>query len=292
MKFRKKRSILIKRKHLRIIIPVVLIVAVVVVIVLVTSANKDTGERQQTIDEAAAAGIINIGLRGDLGALCSLNAETGEFEGLEKDVVDEIISRLLGDEILVNYVLVNSETKDALLRLGEIDIALGASLRKDVDGLVYSESYYADGSAFLVIDGEMTGEAGLKGRRIGIVQGSLAAEDSETKDLNRMEAYLKAHDINADVQIFASYPEAVDALETGHIGGMCAGEIFLKQHGKKGMLILPERFMPHRFRVETGTPLEKFCGVISQTLREMDEDGTLKRLYEKWNLIDYSALEE
>ena len=118
---------------------------------------------QASVDDIAALGVINVGLRGDIGSLCTYNEETGEYEGLEKDVADEIISRIFGDDILVHYVDVNSETKNALLLSGDVDIALGASVNNSLSSICYTSSYYSDGSAFLVIEGEMTSEDGLNG---------------------------------------------------------------------------------------------------------------------------------
>lgn len=293
MKYRRKASILIKRKHLRIIVPVLVAVIILIVVISVISTSNQRSEKQKAVEHMTKIGVINIGLRGDLGSLCRQNAETGEFEGLEKDIADEIIARLFGDDILVNYIPVNSETKDALIRFGDIDIALGASLKKKISGICFTKSYYTAGSAFLVMDGSMKSQDGLNGRPVAVVQNSYAAGESEDdEEITRMESYLAVHDIDADVKMYASYPEAVEALRGGHVGGVCANEIFLNLHGKKGMLILPERFMPNRLVIEVGEPLGKFCDVVTDTIAEMQQDGTMEALIEKWNLIDYAALKE
>lgn len=293
MRFRKRRSILIKRKYIRIIVPILAAIIVLVVILSVSAASRVKQEKEQAIDNIVSLGVVNVGLRGDIGSLCTYNEETHEFEGLEKDVADEINRRLFGEDILVNYVSVNSQTKDAMVRVGDLDFALGASINVKTSGVCFSSSYYADGSAFLVREGDMVSQQELKGRSIAVVQGSYAAGDSETDEkMNRLESYLKANEIEASVKMYASYPEAMDALRTGFVGSVCANEVFLKRFGKKGMLILPERFMPNRYCLAVSKTNGRLCDVLSDTIKEMKTDGTLDKLIKKWNLVNYASLEE
>lgn len=293
MRFRKRRSILIKKKYIHIIVPLLVAIIFLAVVLSVASANRVRQEKEQAIDRIGSLGVINVGLRGDIGSLCTFNEQTQQFEGLEKDIVDEIIRRLFGEDILVNYVSVNSETKDAMVRVGDLDFALGASINVKTSGVCFSSSYYADGSAFLVREGDMVSQQELKGRSIAVVQGSYAAGDSkEDEELNRLESYLKANKIEASVKPYASYPEAIEALRTGFVGGVCANEVFLKRFGKKGMLILPERFMPNRYSIAVSNTRGRLCDVLSDTISEIKKDGTLDLLINKWKLVNYELLEE
>ncbi len=293
MRFRKKRSILIKKKHIRIAVIVLALLIALITIILVVSANKKLAEKQKAIDNITSQGVIKVGLRGDIGALCTYDTDREIYEGLEKDLADELISRLFEQDILVEFVNVNSETKNAMLRVGDADISFGASLFQDTSGIVYSNSYYSDGCAFLVMQGSTESEAGLEGKTIAIIQGSLpASETSDKNELTKLESYLKAHEIDAVLKKYASYPEAVEALDAGFVDAVCANEIFLKIYGKKGMLILPERFIPNDFCVAVREPLEKFRDVINDTLLIMQKDGTMDALISKWNLVNYAALGE
>ncbi|MDD5017188.1 MAG: transporter substrate-binding domain-containing protein [Eubacteriales bacterium] len=293
MRLKKRRLIRINKKQLKIIVSALAVIVVFLVILFVTSAGRERAQKQAAVDSVAARGVINIGLRGDIDALCTYNEETGTFEGLEKDIADEIASRFFGQDILVNYVLVTSETKDALLINGDLDIAFGASIEGSASGINYSSAYYSDGAAFLVMEGAMTSEDGLDGGIVAVVQGSFAESESEDEDYDtKLEAYLGAHDIDAAVEVYASYQEAVEALRLGFVDGVCANEIFLKIYGKAGMLLLSERFMPHPYCVEVSKLLGVFCDAVDDTLRDMQKDGTLDALIEKWDLFDYALLEE
>lgn len=291
MRFRRKRLLIIKKQHLKIIVPVLLAIIVIIIVFSIASANREKTEKQHSVETIASAGIINVGLRGDIGKLCTYDEETEKYEGLEKDITDELIQRLFGDNILVNYVEVNSETKDALLKIGDLDISLGASVSGSSSEISCTDSYYADACAFLVMEGTTTKEQGLNGGTIGVIQGSLAAREND-EDETKVETYLKSHDINALVKVYASYPEAMEALQSGFVDGVCANEIFLKLYGKNGMLILPERFLPNNYCVKVSKSLGAFTYVIDDAIKQMKNDGTLSTLIDKWNLINYAALEE
>ena len=282
---------MIKRKHIKIIAPILAAVIIVVGIILLTAPARELSAKQKAVEAVSQMDILKIGLRPDLGALCTYNTEKQEFEGFEKAVIDEVLARLFGDEMLVTYVNVNSKTKDALIKTGELDIALGASIASDTTLIVYSEPFLTDGSAFLVIEGEMTSQKALTGSKIAIVQESYVAKENE-EDVTKLEEYLSTFDISAEIKVYASYPEAVDALGGGHVDAVCASELYLKLFGKKGMLILPERFLPQGYCIETRQSLETFCAAMGDVIDEMKEDGTMEALLDIWDLADYNALIE
>ena len=261
------------------------------VMVIVISSARQRAQIKAAVNDVAAGGVIHIGLRGDIGTLCSFDEQTQTFEGFEKDIVDEMIHRLFGQDILVEYLPVTSETKDALLVNGDIDIALGASIRGTTSGITYTSPYFSDGAAFLVKEGDMASEQGLDGGTVAIVQGSYAERKGTDYD-TKMADYLAEHGIDAEIVIYASYQEAIEALELGFADGICANEIFLKIYGKSGMLMLPERFMPHPYCVEVSATLGMFGDAVENTVLEMKNDGTIETLVRKWDLFDYALLKE
>lgn len=292
MKYKRRRLLVLKRKHIRIIIIVLAVAIAATVLLLVTSANSLRSEKQHAVDKVAATGVINIGLRGDIGALCTFNEDTGTFEGLERDVADEIVRRLFPDGIIVNYVDVNSETKDSELRQGTIDISLGASVNAEKSGISYTSPYYADGSALLVQGGQINSSAELNGKTIGVIQNSVADQSSEQdNNVSVLQEYLAKQGVAVTIRKFASYPEAIDGLRKGTVAAVCASEINLKRFGIKGMLLLPDRFLPSRYCVQVDKNLGAFSEAVDDCITGMKSDGTIAALVGKWNLVDYSALD-
>ena len=163
-------------------IPVLAAIIIIVVIVLATAGERQRSEKQQAVDTVKEAGMITIGLNGDLGTLCTYNSQTGQFEGLEKDVVDTVLERLFGDDdIIITFVDVNSQTKDALITTGELDMALGASIYQESSSIEYSKAFYADAGGFLVLEGGISSQAQLEGKTIGYVQGTYAARGKQRR---------------------------------------------------------------------------------------------------------------
>lgn len=291
MKHRRKRWLLIKPRHIKIIIITVSAILVLWAVSSILTATGRESKKQQAVDAFYQRGMINIGMRADLGALCTLNEKTGEFEGFEKDVADILISRLFEQDIIVNFVEVNSRTKDAMLRRGDIDIALAASIEKTISGIDYTSPYYADASAFLVSEGQMSTMEGLNGGVIAIVQNTYQALSGEEEKTTKMDDYLALLKIGAEVREFASYPEAVSALRAGLVNGVCASEVMLKLFGQKGMVILSERFMPNEYCVGVSETNGVFIEAVDDGLRSMQLDGTLQELIRKWNLTNYEELD-
>jgi putative glutamine transport system substrate-binding protein len=293
LKAGRNRLFNINRKYVRIAIAALVAVIAIVVIVLIVSSNKEAAEKQSAVNDVVRTGVVNIGLRGDIGALCSYDEKTATYSGLEKDIADELVKRLFPDGILVNTVEVNSETKDAMLQQGTLDISLGASVKGSASGIKYTDSYYSDGTAFLVMEGSMTSEDGLAGGKIAVVQGTYpAVKQKKDSKLTNLDAYLTEHNIGAFVKVYASFPEAVDALRDGFVKGVCANEINLKLYGKTGMLILPERFMPVNYCVEVRDDLGVFYDAVNDAIGDMKRDGTMDDLIAKYSLVNYAALTE
>ncbi len=291
MKYKKRNLLVLKKKHIVIISVILAVLIAVLVIVKVSEAGRVRAEKEQAVASQIHEGLLRVGLRGDIGQFCTLNPDTGEYEGLEKDVIDELISRIFGDDILVQYVDVNSRTKDALLKIGDIDVSLGASINTDQSGICYTDSYFADACAFLVMEGGITSQTGLSGGIIAVVQKSLPAQDSEVnEDKTLLDDYLAAQGIAATVKSFASYPEAVDALKSGVVEGVCASENDLKLFGKSGMLLLADRFIPNRYCLQFASGDSALCAAFTDAINDMIKDGTMAALITKWNLVDYSAL--
>ena len=108
---------------------------------------------------------------------------------------------------------------------------------------------------------------------MAVVQNSvLAASSEKDKDVNILEEYLGKLGVGVMVKKFASYPEAVDALKMGAVSGIGASELNLKRFGLKGMLLLPERFLPSRYCVQVRSDFGRvFPG--GQRLYRRDEAG-------------------
>lgn len=296
MRYKKRRILLIKQRHLRLIAGIATALAVIAIIFFIVSITGHEAKKHSAVDDIAATGLVKIGLKGDLNKLCTYNADTGEFEGFEKDLADALVRRLFGDGILIQYVSVNTQTRTAYLRRGVIDFALGAATYVKLSGVDYSTAYFSDSSAFLVIEGQTQSMQELSGGIIGIVQGAMHAEaspDSTSENpRTRMDDYLKKLEIEARVKTYASYPEAIEALRAGFVQAVCASETALTQYGKPGMLMLPERFMPCDYQISIAGSLGLFAEAVDDALEAMKNDGTLDALAAKWNLVSFAQLEQ
>ncbi len=285
----RNRLFRINTKYFKIAGAALFAVAVIAAISYFISQGEISAKKQDAVKAVASKGYINVGLRGDLGSLCLYDEAAGTYSGLEKDIADEIIKKLFPDGIIVNYINVNSETKDALLQTGDVDISLGASVNRAVEGIYYTSPYFTDPSAFLVREGEMTAIKEFSGSTVAIVQGSRAATKPKGSKKTNLEIYFESIDISANVRVYASYPEAIEALRAGYVKGVCANELFLMLFGKSGMLLLGEKCIPSDYCVQTWKNLGAFGDAVNDVIKDMIKDGTMAGLLGKWQLKSYEA---
>lgn len=207
MKYRKSHRLLKKKYIVTICIVLFVLIAAVIIISVASNARQHTQE-QQAVGDQLREGLLRIGLRGDIDALCTYNGQTGEYEGLEKDIADELVSRIFHNDIIVEYVSVNSRTKDALLKIGDIDLSLGASINTGQSGICYTSPYFAEACGFLVMEGGITSQEGLSGGTVAVVQSSLpAVESEENKEKTKLDDYLAQSGITASVKNMPRFPK-------------------------------------------------------------------------------------
>jgi ABC-type amino acid transport substrate-binding protein len=280
----RNRLFVVNKKVIRIAAIALAVVVVIIVISTIVSSGKKSAVKHAAVEKLESVGVINVGLRGDLGPLCMYDSDTASYKGLEKDISDEVLKRIFQGNIIINFVEVDSETKDALLVTEDLDMSLGASIKGTTSGIDYTVSYLSDGSAFLVRKGEQTSQSQLSGTTIAVVQGTLeAAKVGKDKKTMNIENYFKSENINAAIKTYASYPEAIEALRVKFVSAVCAPETFLKLFGKSGMVLLSERFMPSNYCIQTRSSLEGFSGEVNDQLAAMESDGTMDSLIQKWN---------
>ena len=289
MRYRRRRKLLFKQKHFKAIIIGLAAIIVVVAAVAVITATGRQAKRNEALLAVLSKNMINIGMRGDLGALSTYDEQTGRYEGFEKDIADELTARLFDDQIIINYIEVNSRTKDAMLRRGDIDIALAATVERSTSGICYTSSYYTDACAFMVVEGSMTDMRGLVQGVVALVDGTPQVRETD-EEITVIEEYFQSLRMDTQIKIYASYPEAISALQSGFVDGICASEIMLRLFGVHGMVILPERFLPNNYCVGVSENLGTFCEVVDDVIDQMRRDGTIDTLISKWNLTNYTEL--
>ena len=239
-------------------------------------------------------GVLRAGVRADVVNFGYLNERTGNYYGLEIDLVNEIAERMgYGD---VEFVTVIPDNRKEMLLEGQIDLICGCYSIADsrLENFDFSPAYYDDRVVAVVQNSSMIGSVDdLRGRTFGTMAGSNAAPLLSTKlyeiGFTNGEV-VTANDDNSEVSFdtwnllqFPSYQELSDALESGDVDAMVLDGAIAKTYMNYKRSILPDFVVAEQsFGVATqkGSDLS---APVSDAIQAMLDDGTIETLIDKWD---------
>jgi len=220
------------------------------------------------------AKFISVGTMGDAKPYAFTKAD-GTFTGFDIELFRNVASRL---GFKSDQVIFTGQEFSALMPSvanGRFDVAVAAigttdARKKTVD---FSDGYLAGYLSVLTADKAITSQDGLKGKRLGVVQGTL------------QEIYAAKNFVGTDLVKFPDNNSAVSALNSGTIDAHFLDYEAAKQYGERypGLKIainIPSFDAPAGFVIRKGN--DKFRGALNTALHAAMQDGTWKTLYEKW----------
>lgn len=223
----------------------------------------------------------------------NLNEQTGNYYGLEIDIVHNLAERLGYQD--VEFVTVLPENRKEMLLDGEIDLIAAcysiADTRKE--NFDFSPAYYDDKVIAVVQNTSMiTTVEDMKGRTFGTMAGANAAPLLSIKlfDIgftNGEASYLGAD--NSDVQFdtwhllqFPSYQELSDALEEGVVDAMVLDGAIAKTYMDDKRTYIEDFVVaeqPFGIATQKGAALSE---PVANAIQDMLDDRTIAELTDKW----------
>ena len=220
------------------------------------------------------AKVISVGTMGDAKPYAFTQAD-GTFTGFDIEFFRNVASRL---GFKPDQVIFTGQEFSALMPSvanERFDVAVAAigtteARKKTVD---FSDGYLAGYLSVLTADKAITSADGLKGKRLGVVQGTL------------QEIYAAKNFVGTDLVKFPDNNSAVSALNNGTVDAHFLDYEAAKQYGERypGLRIavnIPSFDAPAGFVVRKGN--DKLRNALNTALHAAMQDGTWKTLYEKW----------
>lgn len=218
--------------------------------------------------------VISVGTMGDAKPYTFTTAE-GQFTGFDIELFLNVASRLgfgkdqvvfTGQEFSALMPSVANERFDvAVAAIGTTE-----ARKKTID---FSDGYLAGYLSVLTADKAITSADGLKGKRLGVVQGTL------------QEIYAAKNFTGTDLVKFPDNNSAVSGLNNGTIDAHFLDYEAAKQYGEryselKIAVNIPSFDAPAGFVIRKGN--DAFRTALNTALHAAMQDGTWKTLYEKW----------
>jgi len=199
--------------------------------------------------------------------------ESGEFTGFDVELFTDVADRIGIDDV----VFTGQDFSGLLAAVanGQFDVGVAAigitdERKETVD---FSDGYLA---GYLTVmahpDAQISDEADLAGKRLGVVQGTL------------QEAYAVKNFTDTELVRFPDNNAAISAVNSGaidaHFLDYEAAKEYAAQYDLENAIDIPSFDAPAGFAIAQGN--DAFKDALNEALNAAMEDGTWKELYEKW----------
>ena len=233
-------------------------------------ASAQTANPYNLIDPAT----ISVGSMGDEKPYVFTDQD-GKFTGFDAELFRDVARRIGFDADHVTFTGQDFAALMPSVANGRFDVAVAAigttdARKKTVD---FSDGYLAGYLSIISPDHGLTDAAALKGKRLGVIQGTL------------QEIYAEKNYAGADLVRFPDNNSAVSALNSGtidaHFTDYESAKDYVARYPKLAITSnIPSFDAPAGFVVKKGN--DAFRQALNKGLHEAMQDGTWKRLHEKW----------
>ena len=243
-----------------------------------TASSDDTDSTDTTTAEDTSADITTLTVGFDQAyPPYGFVGDDGEFTGFDLDLAAEVAERN-GWEVA--YEPIDWDAKDTLLDSGAIScIWNGFTMEGREDDYTFSEPYMLNGQVVVVkADSGIESLEDLAGKTV-ITQVDSAALDVLEGDQADLASTF------ASLEQIGEYNTAFMQLESGAVDAVaCDLSIAEYQMAAKpdAYVQLPEMLSEEHYAVGFKKGNQQLADKVTETLREMDEDGTIEELCNKY----------
>lgn len=238
------------------------------------------GAAQPSADTSLTAikqrGKLIVGVKYDVPLFGFLNPETNKVEGFDVEMARAVAQRIFGSPDAIEFKEAVSKNRIPYLEQGVVDIVFSTMTANEerAKQIDFSDCYYVAGQSLLVpVNSDITGVDKLAGKTVGTVKGSTSEKNIRTK----------APD--AKVELFDTYSEAVQAMQSGRVDAVTTDDIILYGFQKKN----PDKFKvvggqftkePYAGGVKKGNT--ELLNEINAAIRDLKQSGKWAEIYKKW----------
>jgi len=228
-----------------------------------------------TLEDAKAKGVLVAGVKDAVVPFGYVDEKTKELVGFDVDMCKYIADKL---GVKLELKPVTSATRIPKLTQGMVDLAAATMTHKlSRDEVIdFSITYFMDGQKLLVKKGSnVRSYHDLAGKRVGSAKGSTS------------EKNIKNVQPECTVISFEGYPQAFLALKQGKVAAVTTDSVILI--GLKGSDDNPDNweivgdfFAREPYGIGVRENDSNFRDFVNRCLIEMWNDGTYKKIYNKW----------
>lgn len=210
--------------------------------------------------------------------------DDGEYTGFDLDLAKEVAERL---DMKFVPKPISWDAKDMELSSGGIDcIWNGFTMTGREDKYTWSEPYLNNEQVFVVKkDSGIKTQADLTGKVVDVQTNSSAQTALEEKP--------ELQDTFKELKIVADYNTAFMDLESGAVDAIAMDIVVAKyqiEQRKADFVLLDDALASEEYAVGFLKGNDELRDKVQKTLEEMAEDGTMKKISEKWFQEDITTI--
>ncbi len=225
--------------------------------------------------------LAGCGKKDDNKLTMATNAEFPPFEYVEKGEVvgaDVDIAKAIADKLGMELEIVNIDFDAALTgaATGKYDMAVaGITANEDRrKNMNFSDEYYKASQAIIVMaDSEIKTAEDLKGKKVSCQEGTTG------------EQFLL--DEKYEIQSFKTGAEAIAALTAGKVDAVVIDNqvaLALSEKQDGATVVLDEALTQESYAIALEKGDDELTEKINGALKELKEDGTLNKIFDKYDL--------
>ncbi|WP_443031096.1 transporter substrate-binding domain-containing protein [Streptococcus sp. DD10] len=221
-------------------------------------------------------GELIVGVKQDVPNFGYKSPETGKYSGLETDLA-KLIANELG--VKITYTPVTAQTRGPLLDNEQVDMDIATFTITEERKKLYNFTtpYYTDASGFLVNKSANIDDIeDLVGLTIGVAQGSIT--ETLIKEIGKEKG------LQFKFVELGSYPELITSLHAHRIDAFSVDKSILSGYTSKKTEILDYSFKTADYGVVTKKSNTQLNQYVDELINKWKNDGTLQKLYDKYNL--------
>lgn len=242
-----------------------------------TSATAaPAGATDANLDAIKKRGKLVVGVKYDVPLFGFLNPTTNKVEGFDVDMAKAVAQRIFGNPDAIEFKEAVSKNRIPYLNEGTVDVVFSTMTANEerAGQIDFSDTYYVAGQSLLVpASSSITAVKDLDGKKVGTVKGSTS------------EKNIRAAAPNATIELFDTYSEAVQAMDSSRVDAVTTDDIILYGFQKQS----PDKYKvvggqftqePYAAGVKKGNTA--LLNEVNAALRDIKANGKWGESYKQW----------
>jgi putative glutamine transport system substrate-binding protein len=221
-------------------------------------------------------GKLIAGVKYDVPLFGFLNPATNQVEGFDVEIAREIAKKIFGKADAIEFKEAISKNRIPYLNDGTVDIVVSTMTANEERSqqIDFSDTYYVAGQSLLVKnDSDVQGIDNLKGKTVATVKGSTS------------EKNIRAKAPEATVELYDTYADAVQALQSGRADAVTTDDIILygfQSKNQQQLKVVGGQFTKEPYAIGVKKGNKELLDVVNATIREMKESGRWAEVYKQF----------